>query len=169
MESTKEIRETEIGVALGSNLGQRQDHLDRAARWLATLSRDGRVEIAPALETAPIDCPPGSPAFLNTVAVLTTTFSPQELLAAFKDYEAAAGRLLNAPRNSPRSVDLDLIYHGDTLLDTPSLTLPHPRAAQRRFVLAPLSVLRPNLILPGHTDSIKSLLSRLPSDDNPPT
>jgi 2-amino-4-hydroxy-6-hydroxymethyldihydropteridine diphosphokinase len=151
-----------VVIALGSNLGDRGATLDRGLAFLRTLADGGRLDAAPVLETAPVDCPPGSPPFLNTVAVFRFTGEPLDLLRRCRAFERECGRPAVYDRNAPRPLDLDLITFGPVKLATRELTLPHPRAAQRRFVLEPLSRVRPHLVLPGQTESVTPLLARLP-------
>lgn len=89
-------------------------------------------------ETAAVDAPPGSPPFLNLVLVGFSALCPSSLLAALLAIEALLGRRRRGVRNEPRIIDIDLIVHGATRMRTPSLTLPHPRAHEREFVMAPL-------------------------------
>jgi len=89
-------------------------------------------------QTAPVDAPVGSPPFLNLVLVGFTALSPAPLLAALLAIETRLGRRRRGIRNEPRIIDIDLILHGATRMRTPSLTLPHPRAHERAFVMAPL-------------------------------
>jgi 2-amino-4-hydroxy-6-hydroxymethyldihydropteridine diphosphokinase len=85
-----------------------------------------------------------------------------QLLHELRHIELALGRPANHPRSRSRTVDLDLLYFGDQEIDTPDLQLPHPRIAERRFVLAPLANVRPDLILPRQMHSVAMLLARLP-------
>jgi len=125
-----------VVIALGSNLGDRRYHLLRAVHELRHLVRI--VCLSPIEETAPVDAPDGSPPFLNMVVVGHTNLPPASLLAQLLTLETRLGRIRPAVRNAPRVIDLDLILHGATRLRTPCLTLPHPRAATRPFVLTPL-------------------------------
>ncbi len=154
----------ECAVALGSNLGDRAAHLRAAAAFLESLAT-GPVEFSPVFEAAPLDCPPGSPAFLNAAAIFPTTFEPGALLARCRAFESARGRPGAYARNSPRPLDLDLLYHGGLVSSDPGLILPHPRLHLRRFVLEPLAALRPDLVLPGFDRTISELLAGLPSGD----
>jgi 2-amino-4-hydroxy-6-hydroxymethyldihydropteridine diphosphokinase len=151
-----------VFVALGSNLGDRLAHLQAAAKSLAPLSRTPLRKSA-VYETAPLDCPPGSPEFLNAVVELTVddATSPRELLRALQSVEKNLGRKPKAVSNEPRPMDLDLIAFGDSQFRSADLVLPHPRAHQRRFVLQPLCDLSPDLILPGQTRSVRELLVEL--------
>lgn len=153
------------GIALGSNLGAREACL-RAARDFLLGLHDGTVPalVSPLYETSPVDCPPGSPAFLNAVVEIGVALSPLDLLARSAAFERSLGRPVFRGKNSPRSVDLDILYAGSFRMDTPSLTLPHPRLATRLFVLQPLADIRPDLVLPGRTQTVSQLLAAAPSD-----
>jgi 2-amino-4-hydroxy-6-hydroxymethyldihydropteridine diphosphokinase len=150
-----------VGIALGSNLGDRAAEIEAGFTFLRSLSTDGRIRRSTVIETAPVDCPPGSAPFLNAVAELLVdpgTCPPDQFHSRLKQFETERGRPPEHARNGPRSLDLDLLYFGDLVLDTPELTLPHPRAVQRRFVLGPLAELRPDLRLPGQTRTVLELL-----------
>lgn len=159
-----------VGIALGSNLGDRLANLRAARDHLLRLATGPATWLQAAVyQTAPVACPPGSPDFLNTVAELETGLEPLELLAQARRIEAALGRVSGMPRNAPRTIDVDLLYHGSAILASPELTLPHPRLCRRRFVLLPLADIRPELVLPGHTATVAELLASLPDDGEPLT
>ena len=153
-----------VGIALGSNLGNREAELDAGIAFLRLIAYDREVLEGPRIETEPDNCPPGSPSFLNTVAeirVESMEFPPLNLLGALEDFEIERGRSPIRERNSPRPLDLDIIYYGNYEYDQMGLIIPHCRAHQRRFVLEPLADLRPNLVLPGQTKTVKELLADL--------
>jgi 2-amino-4-hydroxy-6-hydroxymethyldihydropteridine diphosphokinase len=97
------------------------------------------------------------------VVEIETQLSPADVLARLRAYERTAGRAENHARNSPRGIDLDLLYAGDARIDAPEMTLPHPRMTSRRFVLQPLADIRPDLVIPGEKDTVSSLLASLPA------
>jgi len=153
-----------FGIALGSNLGERAENIRRGIEML--LARVPHVKLgasAPVYETEPVDCAPGTQSFLNTVIEIEADCTPQELHTHLKAVESALGRPEQRERNSPRTLDLDLLYADDVVSDDPALILPHPRLHLRRFVLQPLADIRPDLLLPGQTQSIAGLLARLPA------
>ena len=123
-------------LALGSNLGDREYHLRRALHELTAIVRI--VRVSSIHETAPVDAPPGSPPFLNMVLLGFTAFAPSSLLSELLAIEKRLGRTRSGVRNAPRIIDIDLILHGSTRMRTSTLTLPHPRAREREFVMAPL-------------------------------
>lgn len=151
------------GIALGSNLGDRLANL-RAARDSLLRSTAEPVLSAPVFETLPVGCEPGAAPFLNTVVEILWRDTPEQLLTELAAIEHRLGRPATRARNFSRTVDLDLLYCGDEVRDTVTLTLPHPRLAQRRFVLAPLAALRPDLRLPGLARPVAELLARLNDD-----
>ena len=117
------------------------------------------------LETIPIDCPPESPNFVNAVVGLVPRAqeTPESLLKKLLDLEKEFGRTAKKVLNEARQLDLDLIAFGNETRATPELTLPHPRAHLRQFVLQPLAEIAPELVLPGQNEPVKKLLSRLTS------
>ncbi|MCE0497667.1 MAG: 2-amino-4-hydroxy-6-hydroxymethyldihydropteridine diphosphokinase [Methylacidiphilales bacterium] len=152
------------GIALGSNQGDRAAELNVAVAFLRSLAVDDRARVSSILETAPVDCPPGSPSFLNAVAEIridTETLPPLVLLEKLKAFEASRGRVGSSEVNAPRPLDLDIIYYACLTIDEPGLMIPHPRAHLRRFVLEPLADLRPELVLPRQTKTVRELLELL--------
>lgn len=151
------------GIALGSNLGDRAAYLGAARRFLFSLHSGQDPAPSSALyETEPVDCVAGTSAFLNAVVEIESVLEPAALFARLREFEQAQGRAADRTKNSPRRIDLDLIYAGDTRIDTPELTLPHPRMTSRRFVLQPLADIRPDLVLPGERLTVAQLLAALP-------
>lgn len=149
-----------VAVALGANLGDPRRQLLAA---LAALSRHlGALAVAPLFRSAAVS-PIPQPSFLNTVAVARTAATPRELLALLGGLEREAGRE-PGPRWGPRPLDLDLLLWGDVQLAEPELVVPHPRLAERSFVLAPLAALLPDLALPGDGRTVAALLAALPPD-----
>jgi len=120
------------------------------------------------LETSPVDCPPGSPNFVNAVVALTPRHdeTPESLLAKLQKLEAEFGRTPKKVLNEARPLDLDLIAFGCEVRSTPQLTLPHPRAHLRQFVLQPLVEIAPDLILPGQSRAVSELLRQLTSGES---
>jgi 2-amino-4-hydroxy-6-hydroxymethyldihydropteridine diphosphokinase len=144
-------------VALGANLGDARHALAAALAALAGLPDTRVAAVSSLYRTAPLDAQ--GPDFLNAVAALDTALPAEALLDALHAIERAAGR--ERPyRNAPRLLDLDLLMHGDAVVDSPRLTLPHPRMHLRAFVLAPLAELAPELVVPGHGRA-DTLLSRV--------
>jgi 2-amino-4-hydroxy-6-hydroxymethyldihydropteridine diphosphokinase len=158
-----------VGIALGSNLGDRAAHLNAAIAALRKISTPGEpVLVAPFYETEPWNCPPGSPPFLNTVVEIAHHGGAAGFLETLLAIEAALGRVRGTMRNAPRVIDMDLLYMGNEVLTSETLSLPHPRIAERRFVLQPLADIRPELVLPGQTRTVRGLLDRLPAGGTPP-
>ena len=118
-------------------------------------------------QTTPVDCPPGSPPFVNAVAGLRPRQgeSPETLLQKLRALEVEFGRQPKLILNEPRILDLDLICFGAETRQTEALILPHPRAHLRKFVLQPLSEIAPDLILPGHSRTVRQLLAALPDSE----
>jgi 2-amino-4-hydroxy-6-hydroxymethyldihydropteridine diphosphokinase len=127
-------------LGLGSNLGDRRAHLRSALAGLPDV-----VAVSPVYETDPVGGPPGQPPYLNLVVELVTERSPRELLEVARRLEDAAGRV-RTDRHGPRTLDVDVLLVGDVVVADPDLVVPHPRMYQRRFVLAPLADLAPELV-----------------------
>ncbi len=149
------------GIALGSNAGNRPAHLAFAKFGIQSLG-NGPFLTSHVYETEAVDCSPGTPAFLNAVMEFDYSGDLFELLASLHKLEAATGRPAVHGRNTPRPLDLDILYSGNHILDHEILKVPHPRIHQRRFVLRPLADIRPKLFLPGHYESVESLLAKTP-------
>ncbi len=138
-----------VVVALGSNLGDSEQILRAAAKELQALA-SGNFRLSSFYRTEPVDCPPGSPPFLNAVAVFEPQpgETPETLLEKLQALERRFGRQPKKIHNEPRPLDLDLIAFGQEKRQTPQLTLPHPRARQRAFVLEPLREIAPDFAWP---------------------
>ena len=132
--------------------------------FLCALSETGEILESPRFETTPVDCPPGSPPFLNAVAEIevdSVVLTPLNLLDELQEFEIERGRSRLHDPNAPRPLDLDIIYYGIERIDQMGLVIPHPRAHKRRFVLEPLAQLHPDLVLPGQTKTVAELLAEL--------
>lgn len=129
-------------VSLGSNIGDRADYLKRAIENLSQLPDTRLITVSSVIETEPVGVPEEftEMKFLNQVAVFETDLSAHEFSDRMHSIEDNMGRV-RVVRNGPRTIDIDLIDFGGTKMDTPELTLPHPRAKERDFVLAPLAEL----------------------------
>ena len=154
-------------VALGSNMGDRLATLRRAVAELAR--RDGiRIDpggIASLWETEPVGGPPGQQAYFNTAIRVHTALGPEQLLQSFLDVEHELGRTRSAPGES-RVIDLDMLFYDVLVWNSPSLTLPHPRMHERRFMLEPLAEIGGEIVHPLHKRTIRELrdeLLRLPN------
>jgi 2-amino-4-hydroxy-6-hydroxymethyldihydropteridine diphosphokinase len=129
-----------VYLALGSNLGDRWANLTAAVQRLKREPGIRVVATSEVYETAPLNCPPGSGEFLNSVVAVDTDRSPEDLLAFLLQVERLFGRVRSIP-NSPRTLDIDILLYGDRLVQTPDLVIPHPRMHERDFVLIPLAEL----------------------------
>ena len=161
----KDVRSSFAFIALGSNLGDSIQLIRLALERLQALSA-APLQVSSLWRTAPVDCPPGSPDFVNAVIALVPREgeTPESLHAKLQELEKEFGRRPKRVLNEPRPLDLDLIAFGSELRATVPLTLPHPRAHLRRFVLEPLAEIAPAFILPGQTQSVVDLLPRLPAE-----
>lgn len=153
---------TEAVIALGSNLGDRADTLHAAAAEIARLPLVDDVRMSDPISSVALtlDGPDESkPPYLNAVAVVRTRLAPSVLLTYLQRIETEHGRE-RRERWGDRTLDLDVIAYGDVRSDDPRLLLPHPRAAERDFVLGPWLAVDPHAVLPGH-GPVRELLERL--------
>jgi 2-amino-4-hydroxy-6-hydroxymethyldihydropteridine diphosphokinase len=149
-------------VALGSNLGDRRAQLDGALRALRATRGVRVVAASDWVETEPVGGPPRQGPYLNGVVELETTLEPRALLARLLEIERAAGRVRVAGvRDAPRTLDLDLLLHGERRVEEPDLLVPHPRMEERVFVLQPLAQLAPQRRLPGCRLTVRERLEQL--------
>jgi len=152
-----------VGIALGSNLHERLTLLRDARARLFALHGDGGPFLCSRIyETEPVDCPPGSPLFLNAAIEIACTLPPLDLLACLQKIEQSLGRPRQHGIHDPRTIDLDVLYYDNLHFTVPGLTLPHPRIAERTFVLRPLADICPERILPGWEKSIADSLASFP-------
>jgi len=156
----------EVFVALGSNQGDPRRNVLQAMELLEKYSEHHLIRSS-LWETQPVDCPPGSPAFVNAVVGIYPKEgeTAKSLLQKLQLLEREFGRMAKKLLNEPRPLDLDLISYGDQVLSTRNLILPHPRAHLRSFVLKPLCEIAPDLILPGCVKSVSQSLKDLAPDD----
>ena len=151
-----------ILIGIGSNRG---DSIATVRRSIAALRRfaSGDVRASSLWRTSPVDCPPNSGDFINAVVVFEPRagLTPDALLLELKALEREFGRSEPTVRNAPRELDLDLLAFGDERRATAQFVLPHPRATQRRFVLAPAAEIAPEFSWPGAHATIAELLARL--------
>lgn len=147
-----------VAIALGSNLGDRRQHLEWAAERLAT--RLSSLKVSSFHETDPVDVPDVQPPYLNAAVVGETAIQVRELLDWLLTLERERGRRRDAPK-AARTLDLDLVLYGQTVAAEPGLTVPHPRFRERRFVLAPLAEVGADLLDPVTGLSVGQLLDRL--------
>lgn len=148
-------------IALGSNLGERRAFLDGALDALRDRPGIELVRSSFYRETAPVGGPPGQGPYLNGAAELRTGLSPEQLLGVLLDIEAALGRQRHE-YHGPRTIDLDLLLHGDQICAGPHPIVPHPRLHERRFVLEPLAEIAPLAVHPVRQNTVREMLAELP-------
>ncbi len=152
-----DFQPAKVYLGLGSNLGSREDNLKQALDLISHRIR--LVKVSSIYDTAPIG-DDNQPRFLNLVCEVTTTLPPAGLLAQLKGFELKLGRL-PARVNGSRSIDIDILFYGDMVLDTPEVTIPHPRVAERCFVLEPLAEIAPDLVHPLTKKTVKQMRDKI--------
>jgi 2-amino-4-hydroxy-6-hydroxymethyldihydropteridine diphosphokinase len=142
-----------VYLGLGSNLEDRRQHLDMAIDFLK--ERLKIEKLSQIYDTAPINLP-GQPRFLNMVIRISTSLNPNTLLFVVKGIEAKLGRV---PLDTPRPIDIDILFYGDQVINTPpQLLVPHPRLVERAFVLVPLADIAPDLVHPVNKKTVKQMM-----------
>ena len=147
--------------SLGSNLGDRLAMLESACDYLADVF--GGLRLSQVYETEPVGCPEGSPSYLNACVEVETDMPAEEILELCLRIEQELGRTRSGEYGEARTCDIDLICCGSETSQSATLTLPHPRAHEREFVLRPLCDIDPQLILPGQAQTAAQLLAALPA------
>jgi 2-amino-4-hydroxy-6-hydroxymethyldihydropteridine diphosphokinase len=153
---------TKAFVGLGANLGERELQIRRAVDELLKIPRSMLIRVSSLYDTDPVG-EVVQPPFLNAVAWLETELAPRELLWNLLLIEQRMGRV-RAQKWGPRTIDLDLLFHGATVLEEPDLTVPHPEAHRRAFVLAPLAEIDPDFVHPVLNQTVFKILRRLPQE-----
>lgn len=151
----------ETFIALGSNLGDRELHLLRGVAEIGKIRESRITALSSFYDTEPVG-PPGQGNYLNAVLRLETLLTPRELLTELQRIETVVFNRRRDVRWGPRTIDLDILLFGEEVIDEPDLAIPHARLHERRFVLAPLAEIAPDVVPPGLDATVRQLLDRLP-------
>lgn len=147
-----------VYLGLGSNVGKRRENLEKALGYIAQRMRV--VAKSSVYETEPLGNT-SQPRFLNMVCEVRTALTPESLLVLAKGIEKKMGRMPNHPKDSPRTMDIDILFYGDQVLSDPDLIIPHPRLSKRAFVLIPMNEIAPDFIDPSTGKTISALLREI--------
>jgi 2-amino-4-hydroxy-6-hydroxymethyldihydropteridine diphosphokinase len=158
----------ETGFSLGSNIGGRLRLLSQAKTLLLMDPKVRFVDQSFVYETEPVGVKDEYRCmkFLNAVLVVDSPYTAEEWLPRVKRVEEVLKRERSEDRNAPRTIDVDIVFCGDQIVDDELLQVPHPRWSERRFVVAPLADVCPDLVLPGENLSVSNILARLPASDD---
>lgn len=154
----------EIGLSLGSNLGDRLHNLREAGSLINAIDDVTIVGRSPIYETDPVDVPEefADKPFLNSILIVDAAMPLADIATHMAGVENNMGRKRSSQANAPRIIDVDIIYAGNIQQEAGSLMVPHPRWSTRRFVVQPLADLKPNLVLPCETKTVAEVLLSLP-------
>jgi 2-amino-4-hydroxy-6-hydroxymethyldihydropteridine diphosphokinase len=154
----------EAGLSLGANLDDRLAALRAARTAIAALPEVTLLASAPVYETEPVGVPDefANVNFFNTILIVGTSLDAHKLFAQLQKIETTLGRKRTLRQNTPRAIDIDLIYYNGQTIRSGGLVVPHPRWTKRRFVLQPLADVRGYLVLPGHDRRVRDILAALP-------
>lgn len=157
----------EIGFSLGSNMYNRKRLLMQAKTLLLTAPRTRFVDQSPIYETTPVDVNPeyADMNYFNSIVILESDLPLESWMSYIGKIEKNLGRVRTEDRNAPRPIDIDIIYAGDQVIDSKGLEVPHPRWAERRFVVEPLCDVRPALVVPDAHKPVSEILRTLPRDE----
>jgi 2-amino-4-hydroxy-6-hydroxymethyldihydropteridine diphosphokinase len=158
----------ETGFSLGSNMGGRL-HLLRQAKTLILLEPQVKfIDQSPVYETEPVGVKPQykSMKFLNALLIVESPYTAAEWLAKIKKIETVLHRVRTEDICAPRTIDVDIIFFGDQIVDSDLLQIPHPRWSERRFVVQPLADVRPELVLPGTDEPVRKILADMTDNDD---
>ena len=154
-------RVNKVYLSIGSNLGDRESNIASSIAMLDSHDEITNIKSSSFYKTEPL-FNENQPYFLNIVIEISTTLSPFNLLDKIKDIENMLGRDLKREKNQPRTIDIDIIFFGNTFISTKELEIPHPGSIFRKFVLKPLSELIPNEIFPKTGVKVVDLLEKCP-------
>ena len=158
----------ETGFSLGSNLGGRLRFLSQAKTLILLEPQVTFVGQSLVYETEPVGVKDTyrQMKFLNAVLVVKSPYTAEEWLPKIKKFEVFLKRVRTEDRNAPRPIDIDILFSGEEVVDSDLLQVPHPRWAERRFVVEPLAEVRPELVLPNSTGSVRKILAQMPASDD---
>ena len=150
-----------VYLSIGSNIGDKESNIASSIAMLGSYVDKKNIRTSSFYNSEPL-YNQNQPSFINIVVELHTTLSPFEFLDQIQEIEKTLGRKFPREKNEPRTIDIDIILFGDSFIETDQLTIPHPGALLRKFVLLPLSELIPEQVFPGTNHKIVDLLNNCP-------
>ena len=167
-EEKSEMQCVEVGLSLGSNIGDRLRYI-RQSKTLLLMDPSVRfIDQSSVYETEPVDVKEKHQQmkFLNAVLIVESSCTAQEWLTKIKKVEDALQRVRTDDRNAPRTIDVDILFVGEEVVDSENLQIPHPRWSDRSFVVEPLAEVRPNLILPDSGNPVLEIFEQMPASED---
>ncbi len=149
--------------SLGSNIGDREKFIEKGVKFLSGLGKF--ITGSSIYETSPVGMLAETRSFYNSIVVIDSEISPSDMLTKIKDFENSNDRDTESSHNLPRTIDIDILFTDNIILDSPKLTIPHKKIEERKFILIPLSEIRPDFIHPASGKTISDMLNELESDE----
>ncbi len=152
-----------VYLSLGSNIGDRESNLAQATMALSINFEISDIKSSSYYETEPL-YHPDQPEFLNSIVRFSTTLKPFDVLDVIQKVETMLGRPISRQKNQPRIIDIDILFHGDAMIETKELSIPHPMISLRKFILIPFAEIEPDFQIPHSNLTINDLIEHCPDN-----